>query len=81
MFESMKIGEEKELMENSDHVFIRMEMKTKNTQSVFKKPKWVVKKSLTDKKEDIEALADEIDKKLEEEYSNITQKVMEDVER
>lgn len=81
MFESMKIGEEKELMENSDHVFISMEMKTKNTQSVFKKPKWVVKKYLTDKKEDIEALAEEIDRKWEEGYSNQTQKVMEDVEK
>lgn len=81
IFEGMKIDEKKEIIENSDHVFISMKMRATNNQSGFKKPKWITKKYLSDKEKDIEELVDEIENKWEENYPKQTQKLMEEVER
>ena len=79
MFENMRIDENKEVMENSDHVIMSMELKTESRKSGFQKPKWIVKEYLSDKEGDVEALADEIEKKWERGYPMYTQEVMEEI--
>ena len=59
-FENMKIDEEKELIENSDHVVMSMKLKVENGNNGFKKTKWKIKEFLSEEEKDIEELAEKI---------------------
>ena len=78
--ESIKIDENKETLEGSDHVAMSIKIKVKKENNGFKKSKWKVKEYYSDKDEDINKLVDYIENKWSQLKPRNYQAVIDDIQ-
>ena len=79
LVEEIKIDENKEIMDRSDHVVMSFKIKKNISNNGFKKAKWKVKEYYSQKNEEIEALAEYIEGKWSTEKPRNHQGVINDL--
>ena len=77
--EEIEIDENRDILEGSDHVAMRMSLRVKETRG-FQKPKWKKREYVSNKEEDIEELVQYIEEKWRENKPQDPQSMLDDIE-